>query len=105
LAWWWEGSGFGGLWQSESGRGVLAIAQPFMAGKMRGHRGKVPAGTAERFFRPLGTFWLGWAGFPSLKCWAIFRPHRFSPEDKSPGKIVDAGLFDEQWKFTTERPK
>jgi len=27
------------------------------------------------------------------------------PDDKFPGKIVDAGFFDEQWKFTTERPK
>jgi len=23
----------------------------------------------------------------------------------SPGKIVDAGFFDEQWCFTTERPE
>ena len=27
------------------------------------------------------------------------------PDDKFPGGIVDAGFFDEQWKFTTERPK
>jgi predicted esterase len=41
---------------------------------------------------------------PKLPDWAIVDT-TVPPDDKFPGKIVDAGFFDEQWKFTTERPK
>ncbi len=41
---------------------------------------------------------------PKLPDWAIV-DITVPPDDKYPGKIVDAGFFDEQWKFTTERPK
>ncbi len=41
---------------------------------------------------------------PKLPDWAIV-DISVPPDDKFPGKIVDAGFFDEQWKFTTERPK
>ncbi len=41
---------------------------------------------------------------PKLPDWAIV-DISIPPDDKFPGKIVDAGFFDEQWKFTTERPK
>ena len=41
---------------------------------------------------------------PKLPDWAIVYIS-VPPDDKFPGKIVDAGFFDEQWKFTTERPK
>jgi predicted esterase len=41
---------------------------------------------------------------PKLPDWAIVDT-TVPPDDKFPGKIVDAGFFDEQWRFTTERPK
>jgi predicted esterase len=41
---------------------------------------------------------------PKLPDWAIVDT-TVPPDDKFPGKIVDAGFFDEQWLFTTERPK
>jgi predicted esterase len=41
---------------------------------------------------------------PKLPDWAIVDT-TVLPDDKFPGKIVDAGFFDEQWRFTTERPK
>jgi predicted esterase len=41
---------------------------------------------------------------PKLPDWAIVDT-TVPPDDKFPGKIVDAGFFDEKWKFTTERPK
>jgi dienelactone hydrolase len=41
---------------------------------------------------------------PKLPDWAIVDTS-VPPDDKYPGKIVDAGFFDENWKFTTERPK
>lgn len=41
---------------------------------------------------------------PKLPDWAIV-DISVPPDDKFPGKVVDAGFFDEQWKFTTERPK
>jgi predicted esterase len=41
---------------------------------------------------------------PKLPDWAIVDT-TMPPDDKFPGKIVDAGFFDEQWRFTTERPK
>ena len=41
---------------------------------------------------------------PKLPDWAIVDTS-VPPDDKFPGKIEDAGFFDEQWKFTTERPK
>ncbi len=41
---------------------------------------------------------------PKLPDWAIVDTS-VPPDDKFPGKIVDAGFFDEGWKFTKERPK
>jgi dienelactone hydrolase len=41
---------------------------------------------------------------PKLPDWAIVDTS-VPPDDKFPGKVVDAGFFDEQWKFTKERPK
>lgn len=41
---------------------------------------------------------------PKLPDWAIV-DISVPPDDKFPGKIVDAGFFDGEWKFTTERPK
>jgi len=41
---------------------------------------------------------------PKLPDWAIVDTS-VPPDDKFPGNIVDAGFFDEQWRFTTERPK
>ncbi len=41
---------------------------------------------------------------PKLPDWAIVDT-TVPPDDKFPGKIVDAGFFDEQWRFTAERPK
>ncbi len=41
---------------------------------------------------------------PKLPDWAIVDTS-MPPDDKFPGKIVDAGFFDEDWKFTTARPK
>lgn len=41
---------------------------------------------------------------PKLPDWAIVDTS-VPPDDKFPGKIVDAGFFDEQWKFTKDRPK
>ncbi len=41
---------------------------------------------------------------PKLPDWAIVDTS-VPPDDKFPGKIEDAGFFDGQWKFTTERPK
>ena len=41
---------------------------------------------------------------PKLPDWAIVDT-TVPPDDKFPGKIVDAGFFDERWRFTTERPK
>ena len=41
---------------------------------------------------------------PKLPDWAIVDT-TVPPDDKFPGKIVDAGFFDEQWRFTTARPK
>jgi len=41
---------------------------------------------------------------PKLPDWAIVDT-TVPPDDKFPGKIVDAGFFDEQWRFTTERPR
>ena len=41
---------------------------------------------------------------PKLPDWAIVDT-TVPPDDKFPGKIVDAGFFDEQWKFTKDRPK
>ncbi len=41
---------------------------------------------------------------PKLPDWAIL-DISIQPDDKFPGKVVDAGFFDEQWKFTPERPK
>lgn len=41
---------------------------------------------------------------PKLPDWAIVDTS-VPPDDKFPGKIADAGFFDEQWRFTTERPK
>jgi hypothetical protein len=41
---------------------------------------------------------------PKVPDWAIVDTP-VPPDDKFPGKIVDAGFFDEQWRFTTERPK
>ena len=41
---------------------------------------------------------------PKLPDWAIVDTS-VPPDDKFPGQVVDAGFFDEQWKFTTERPK
>jgi hypothetical protein len=41
---------------------------------------------------------------PKLPDWAIVDTS-VPPDDKFPGKIVDAGFFDAQWKFTKERPK
>ena len=41
---------------------------------------------------------------PKLPDWAIVDTSA-PPDERFPGKIVDAGFFDEQWKFTKERPK
>jgi hypothetical protein len=41
---------------------------------------------------------------PKLPDWAIVDTSVL-PDDKYPGKVVDAGFFDANWKFTTERPK
>lgn len=41
---------------------------------------------------------------PKLPDWAI-ADTSVPPDDKFPGKIEDAGFFDDHWKFTTERPK
>lgn len=41
---------------------------------------------------------------PKLPDWAIVDTS-VPPDDKYPGKVVDAGFFDANWKFTTERPK
>jgi hypothetical protein len=39
-----------------------------------------------------------------LPDWAIVDTS-VPPDDKFPGKVVDAGFFDELWNFTSERPK
>ena len=41
---------------------------------------------------------------PKLPDWAIVDISS-PPDDKFPGKVVDAGFFDEQWRFTADRPK
>jgi predicted esterase len=41
---------------------------------------------------------------PKLPDWAIVDT-TVPPDDRFPGKVVDAGFFDEQWRFTTEKPR
>jgi predicted esterase len=41
---------------------------------------------------------------PKLPDWAIVDTSA-PPDDRFPGKIVDAGFLDEAWRFTTARPK
>jgi hypothetical protein len=52
---------------------LLTIAQPFMAGDCAVRKGKVPHGTAEKFFLPGRDSGVGLAADPRLKLWgAIF---------------------------------
>lgn len=41
---------------------------------------------------------------PKLPDWAIIDTS-VPPDDKFPGKVVDAGFFDAHWKYTEDRPK
>ncbi len=41
---------------------------------------------------------------PKLPDWAIVDIHA-PPDDRFPGRVVDAGFFDEEWQFTSVRPR